>query len=35
MISCEEAYYYLKECGHKKRDGDGDGVPCENICGAN
>lgn len=32
MSSCEEAYYHLNTCGFKKRDGDGDGVPCEDIC---
>lgn len=30
--SCEEACYKLKVCGHKQRDGDGDGIPCENLC---
>jgi len=32
MNSCEEAYYHLHVCGYSKRDGDNDGVPCENIC---
>jgi hypothetical protein len=32
MSSCEEAYYQLNICGCSKRDGDNDGVPCENIC---
>lgn len=32
MSSCEEAYFYLNTCGHSKRDGDSDGVPCESIC---
>jgi hypothetical protein len=32
MSSCEEAYYQLNQCGCSIRDGDGDGVPCENIC---
>lgn len=32
MSSCEEAYFYLNTCGHRKRDGDSDGVPCESIC---
>ena len=32
MISCEKAYYKFKQCGHYRLDGDGDGVPCENIC---
>jgi hypothetical protein len=32
MVSCEEAYYHLNTCSFKKRDGDNDGVPCEDIC---
>lgn len=32
MSSCEEAYFQLLQCGCRKRDGDGDGVPCEDIC---
>lgn len=32
MASCEEAYYQLINCGCSKRDGDKDGVPCEEIC---
>lgn len=32
MISCDEAYYQLNQCGCSKRDGDRDGVPCESIC---
>jgi hypothetical protein len=32
MSSCEEAYYQLNVCGCGQRDGDGDGVPCEDIC---
>lgn len=32
MSSCEEAYYQLNTCGCSVRDGDKDGVPCENIC---
>ena len=32
MKSCAEAIYYLKECGAKKLDMDGDGLPCENLC---
>jgi hypothetical protein len=32
MASCEEAYYQLNQCGCSQRDGDSDGVPCENIC---
>jgi endonuclease YncB( thermonuclease family) len=32
MSSCEEAYFQLNQCGCSRRDGDGDGVPCEEIC---
>lgn len=32
MVSCEEAYFQLNTCGCGRRDGDGDGVPCEDIC---
>ena len=32
ITSCEEAYYQLNICGCNMRDGDDDGVPCENIC---
>ncbi len=32
MISCAEAYFYLNTCGDTARDGDKDGVPCEEIC---
>lgn len=32
MSSCEEAYFQLNVCGCSIRDGDNDGVPCENIC---
>ena len=32
MSSCEEARYYLKNCGLTRLDGDGDGVPCEALC---
>lgn len=33
MSSCEEAYFYLKQCGLKRLDRDKDGIPCEKICG--
>jgi endonuclease YncB( thermonuclease family) len=33
MSDCTEAHYYLTECGLTKLDGDGDGIPCENVCG--
>ena len=32
MASCEEAMYYLENCGLSRLDGDGDGVPCEALC---
>ena len=32
MNSCEEANYYLNQCGLGRLDGDGDGVPCESTC---
>ena len=32
MNSCEEAYFYYKHCGLTYLDGDGDGIPCENLC---
>ena len=33
MTSCEEARHFLTQCGVTSLDGDGDGVPCEKICG--
>lgn len=33
MGSCAEARFYLKHCPDTKMDGDGDGEPCENMCG--
>ena len=32
MESCEEARYYLTNCGLSRLDGDGDGTPCESLC---
>lgn len=32
MSSCEEAKFYLQQCGVKTIDGDEDGVPCEKLC---
>lgn len=32
MTSCEEARFYLKECGDSSLDRDADGIPCESIC---
>ena len=29
MTSCEEAFYFLRNCPGVKMDGEGDGVPCE------
>lgn len=33
MDSCEQARFYLNQCGADKLDRDNDGIPCENICG--
>lgn len=33
MDSCEEARYHLEHCGMDRLDRDGDGVPCESLCG--
>lgn len=33
MSSCDEAYFYLQQCGVGKLDRDKDGIPCETICG--
>ena len=33
MASCEEARFFLRQCGLTRLDGDGDGLPCERICG--
>ena len=32
MRSCEEARFYLTQCGVKRLDRDKDGIPCESIC---
>ena len=32
MTSCEEAKFYLTQCGVGSLDGDKDGVPCETLC---
>lgn len=32
-MSCQEAYFQLQVCGCSRRDGDGDGIPCEAQCG--
>jgi hypothetical protein len=31
--TCQEADFYFRQCGHHKRDGDSDGIPCEDLCG--
>lgn len=33
LRSCEEAYRLLRHCGFRNLDRDGDGVPCESLCG--
>jgi endonuclease YncB( thermonuclease family) len=33
LRSCEEAYFYLEQCGLHRLDGDGDWAPCEKLCG--
>ncbi|MGZ8916550.1 MAG: thermonuclease family protein [Methylobacter sp.] len=33
MASCEEAKFYLTQCGLSRLDKNGDGIPCENLCG--
>jgi endonuclease YncB( thermonuclease family) len=32
MSSCDEARYYLTQCGVRTLDQDGDGTPCEQLC---
>jgi endonuclease YncB( thermonuclease family) len=32
MASCEEAKFYLTQCGLSRLDRDDDGIPCENLC---
>ena len=32
MTSCEEAKFYLHQCGRSSLDGNQDGVPCNSIC---
>src|SRR5438067_2300906 len=32
MVSCEEARFYLNQCGVRSLDRDGDGVPCKSLC---
>lgn len=33
MSSCAEAHFYLERCGVSSLDGNGDGEPCEQLCG--
>ena len=33
MTSCEEAKFYLIQCGLSRLDGNSDGVPCVKLCG--
>jgi len=32
MLNCQEAYFYLNECGRTRLDGNKDGVPCQKMC---
>lgn len=32
LRSCAEACFKLLQCGQTVRDGDNDGIPCENLC---
>jgi len=32
MSSCEEAQFYLEQCGVKSLDSDDNGIPCEQLC---
>lgn len=33
MLHCAEAHHHFAVCGERVRDGDNDGIPCENVCG--
>lgn len=33
MANCQEAKYYLSQCGLTGLDRDRDGIPCESLCG--
>ncbi|MBI5889394.1 MAG: thermonuclease family protein [Nitrosomonadales bacterium] len=33
MRSCDEARFYLANCGIQTLDGNRDGIPCESLCG--
>ncbi|MCB1919582.1 MAG: excalibur calcium-binding domain-containing protein [Candidatus Competibacteraceae bacterium] len=32
MSSCDEAKFYLTQCGVSSLDGNKDGIPCESLC---
>ena len=32
MQNCDEAKFYLRNCGLTRIDGDKDGIPCESLC---
>ena len=32
MLTCDEAYYHLQQCGNSQLDGNGDGIPCNSLC---
>lgn len=32
MNSCNEAMFYLRQCGVQRLDRDNDGIPCESLC---
>jgi hypothetical protein len=35
LASCDDAYFHLRQCGHRGLDADRDGIPCEReLCGA-
>ncbi|MFA5120075.1 excalibur calcium-binding domain-containing protein [Zavarzinia sp.] len=33
MKDCTEAYFYFERCHQTDLDRDGDGVPCDQLCG--
>jgi Excalibur calcium-binding domain len=32
ITTCAEAYFQLNKCGCSRRDGDNDGIPCDQMC---
>lgn len=32
MRDCKDAVVHWCQMGESRRDGDGDGIPCENVC---